>query len=486
MVGRLFNYIVRLAMTVLLARLLTTEEYGLYNLTLSTVTVAAAVAVFGLDTTVMRQIAVMRSRKDENGLWGTIQVGLGASLFFSAFVAAILFGLAYPIAENIFHDLRLAPLLQIAAFTVPLLTMSDVLAGATRGFRNMSDTVIAQNFVQPMVRIVLIVILAFGNLEVWQTVVIFGFADFCASLILLFQLNRKFGLRRSFSGARREIGQVLGFSFPLWLSDLLTNFRGNLQTLLIGSLGTIEGVGIFSIANQVTLLGTAFHASLNQSARPLIAELNDQGKRNQLGHIYQTTTRWVVTINLPIILIAILFPEQIMSIFGKSYIAGATTLSILALVNLVHVATGMCGALLEMTGHTVLKLVNTVIRVTLAIVMNFILIPRYGIVGAAIAALIHETVANILPLGQIWRLYGLQPYSSEILKPLLAAALGVGGGLLMREILPLNQSLAVLASHVVVVLAIYGLTLRLIGFSKEDRSMIRQIARPVRLLFSRR
>jgi O-antigen/teichoic acid export membrane protein len=486
MVGRTFNYFLRLGVTVLLAHLLTTEQMGLYNLAVSGATVAAAIAVFGLDTTIMRQIAIMRSRQDTNGLWGTIQVGLGASIFFSFFVATGLYALAYPIAENIFHEPRLVPLLQIASFTVPLLVMSDVLAGATRGFRNMSDTVIAQNIVQPLVRVGLIVLLALGKLEVWQTIVIFGFADLCASLVLLFQLNRKFNLRRSVSGARRDIRQVLGFSLPLWLSDLMTTFRGNLQTLLIGSLGTIEGVGIFSIANQVTLLGTIFHGSLNQSARPLIAELNDQGKRKQLEHVYQTTTRWVITINLPIILIALLFPEQIMSIFGKAYVAGATTLSILALVNLVHVATGMCGAILEMTGHTGLKLLNTTIRVSLAILMNFLLIPRYGIVGAALAALIHEVVANVLPLGQVWRLYHILPYSLQILKPLAASALAIGGGLLMRQILPLSSNVLVTASHILVVLGVYALTIRLMGFSHEDRSMIRQIARPVRLLFSRR
>jgi O-antigen/teichoic acid export membrane protein len=339
MAGRLFNYFLRLALTVLLARILTTEEYGLYNLAVSAATIAAAIAVFGLDTTLMRQIAIMRGRQDESGIWGAIQVGLGATLLFSAVVATGLFALAYPIAESLFHEPRLVPLLQLSSVFVPLLAMSDLLAGATRGFRNMSDTVIAQNIVQPLVRLVLIVILAIGQLEVWQTIIIFGVADFCASLILLIQLNRKFNLRRSLANAKRDIGHVLRFSFPLWLSDLLSTFRGNIQTLLIGSLGTISGVGIFSIANQVTLLGTIFHGSLNQSARPLIAELSDQGKRTQLEQVYQTTTRWVVTINLPIILIVLLFPEQIMSIFGKSYIAGATTLSILALVNLVQVAT---------------------------------------------------------------------------------------------------------------------------------------------------
>jgi hypothetical protein len=57
--------------------------------------------------------------------------------------------------------------------------------------------------------------------------------------------------------------------------------------------------------------------------------------------------------------------------------------------------------------------------------------------------------------------------------------------LLARQILPAEQNILIMAAHAVLVVAVYGLTLQLIGFSKEDRSVIRQIARPVRLLISR-
>lgn len=472
MFGRLVTYVSRFAITLILARSLGAEDYGLYNLAITAATIAGAISVFGLDSTMTRYIAIMNSRKDNAGLWGVIQVGVGFSLLLSVVMTTGLFALAYPISTIIFHDVRLAPLLQVAALVVPFLTLSDVLAGATRGFKKMADTVIAQNIVQPVIRLSLIIILAVGGLSLPVAVLIFGLADLSASLVLLYFLNRRFNLRRSLAQGKRNPREILAFSLPLWLSDILTTFRSNIQTLLIGSLGTIRGVGIFGIVNQVTLIGNIFHASMNQTAKPLIAELNDQGKHGRVEHIYQTTTRWVVTLNMPLILIIMLFPSPIMSIFGKSFADGAPALAIMGLVNFVNVATGMCGTVLDMTGHTRMKLANSVVRVSVGILANFLLIPRWGIVGAAMAALIHEIIANLLPLVEVWFLYRILPYSWAILKPLTAGIAAAGVTLLVRVWLPVSSELLSILLQVLLMLGVYALAVQLLGLSLEERRMV--------------
>ncbi|RPI78750.1 MAG: flippase, partial [Chloroflexi bacterium] len=393
-VGRLANFGTRFVINVILARLLSAEQYGLYSLSISAATIASGIAIFGLDSTVMRFIAIMKSRKDNEGLWGVLQVGLGFTLLLNVATSTVLFALAYPIAENVFHDLRLVPLLQIAAIIAPFLSFSSVLAGATRGFKNMKDTVVAQNFIQPIVRLILIVVLALSGISVMEAVIAFGLSDLTASIVLLYFLHKKFSLFRSLRSARRETREILSFSLPLWLSDMLVQFRGNIQTVLLGSLGSISGVGIFAIVNQVNLVGNIFHASLNQSARPLIAELSDRGDKFRMKQMYQTGTKWVVSLNLPMILIIILFPVELMSIFGKSFAAGAAALVIMAFAELVNVSTGMCGSIVDMSGHTRLKLANTIVRVAASIFFSFLLIPRYGLMGAAWTSLIQTVIAN--------------------------------------------------------------------------------------------
>jgi O-antigen/teichoic acid export membrane protein len=485
MFGRLATYVARFAITFVLARLMGAENYGLYNLAISAAMIAGAISVFGLDTTMTRYIAILNGRNDRRGVWGTIQIGIGGTLLLSVLTSTALFSLSSLIAENVFHDSRLAPLLQIASLTVPFLAMSDVLAGATRGFKRMSDTVIAQNIAQPLIRLILIILLAVVGFSTPVAILIFGASDLCASLILLYFLNKRFHLWRSLATGKRNPAELLGFTVPLGLSDLMTTFRSYLQTLLIGSLDTVRGVGVFSIANQVNQIGHLFHASMNQSARPLIAELSDQGKQPQVEHIYQTTTRWMVTLNLPMILLVTLFPTQIISIFGKSFLDGAPALAIMGLVNLISVATGMCGMILDMSGHTRMKLINSAIRVSVAILANFLLIPRFGVTGAAMAALIHEVVANALPMIQLWFLYRILPYNPNILKPLTAAVIAAGGALALRAWLPASDDPLLTVLHMVLVLVIYAVVVQRFGLSSEELMVVNRIRRRVGLLFSR-
>jgi O-antigen/teichoic acid export membrane protein len=224
-VGKLFTFVSRLIVTLLLTRFLGPENYGLYNVALSAATLASAFALIGLDDALVRYVALYASRHDEERLWGSIQIGLGIPMFLSALCGALLFGLAHFIAVNVFHDAALAPVLQLVSFIVPFLGLSDILAGATRGFKHMEDMVIAQNFVQPLVRVTLIVALAFVGLNITEAIIIYGLADFTASIVLFYFLNKRFALRRSLSSAKREPVEVLSYSIPMWVSNLITTFR---------------------------------------------------------------------------------------------------------------------------------------------------------------------------------------------------------------------------------------------------------------------
>ncbi len=464
-VGRLFNYGGRIVITFIVARLLSAEQYGMYNLAVSVTTIAAAVALFGLDTTLTRQIAILKGRRDPVGLWGTLQVGLGLGILFSALLTTTLFALAYPIANTLFHEPRLAPLLQLSCLFIPSLAMGDALAGATRGFKNMRDMVIAQNFVQPIVRLLLVGGLALFRFNVTHAILAYGLADTVATLMLVYYLNRHFPLSRPLRDARRDTREILSFTFPIWLTGMMSTFRGNIQTLLLGSLNTIVNVGIFAVANQLNLLGSIFHASITTSARPLIAELHDRGDWVMLHRLYQTTTRWVVLLNLPFILLMMLIPAQLLSLFGRSFMDGAAALRILAFVSVVNAGTGMCGAVLEMTGHTTLKLINAIIRLVLSLVLNILLIPRWGLLGAAVTALVIETVANVLPLIQVWFLYRLLPYSRGLLIPIVGGVAAAAAFLLLSIPFPvadnaLNTIVLVLISfgvYLVIILAL-GIT----------------------------
>lgn len=483
--GKMFLSASRFVIAVLLARLLGAEQYGLYNLAISTGTIASGLAVLGLDTALVRYVAILASRRDEAGLWGTLQVGLGISIFLSVLTGTALFALAYPIAANVFHEPKLAPLLQLISLIVPFLTLSEILTGANRGFKKMQYPVIAQFIAQPMIRLILIVVLAMAGLNATHAVAVYGLADCAASGILLYFLHKQFSLKRPLRAARRETRAILSFSLPDWLAGLLVTFRNNVQTVLLGTLNTITNVGIFTVVSHLTSISSMFYASINTSAKPIIAELHDRGDREQMGRIYQAATKWSLAVQLPVFLAMVLFPRPLLSIFGESFTGGASALVILAFADLVVVGTGMCGSILEMTGYAKLKLVNSLVRLALYLGLNVLLIPRWGVVGAATAALAGESMINLLRLVEVFILFRLLPYNRSFIKPIAAGALALASALLMGLWFPAEASLFFVAIHVLLIFAVYVGASLLLGLSPEERTMLARLHQRARMMISR-
>jgi O-antigen/teichoic acid export membrane protein len=478
--GNLFQYGSRFVIGLLMARLLGAEQLGLTNLALSTAYITASLAALGLSPAMTRYVSLFASRRDTAGLWGTVQTGLGLTAITGVFISIGLFVLTTPIAEQLFREPRLIPLLRVIALVVPFLALANIVAGATQGFKKMQYAVIGRQISLPAIRLVLILALAIvAGLNARRAVIAFGVAVIIVFVMLLYFLNKLFSLKRPLGTARRDIGELLRFALPIYLSDLIRTFGGQIQTILLGVLDTVANVGVFVVASRINIVGQMFHRSIVAASSPVVSELYDRGAGEQMRRFYQTVTKWTFTLNLPLFLIILLFPGPILSIFGKSFVGGATALTILAWANLVNTGTGICGVVLDMTGNTTLKLVNSLITFGLTLGLNFLLIPRWNLVGAAIAALASAAVVNLLRLLEVYILFRMHPYNSSFLKPVSAGlvTLIVAGGL--RWLSPSGLNLVYVVIGMVVMLVVYSGMILVLGLSPEDHMVLSRLRRRV-------
>ncbi|UCG25571.1 MAG: flippase [Chloroflexota bacterium] len=477
--GRLFVYGTRFILAFLMARALGADQYGLYTLAISVATIVAGVAVLGLHTAMVRYVAILNKKGDEAGMWGAIQIGIGLPALISTVLAIGLFALSYVVAHNIYDRPELAPMLQLMAIIVPLMTLSTVLAGATHGFKKMHYAVIAQNFVQVIVRLILIAILFFLGMQAIHALAVFGVANLIAVGLLFYFLNKEFPLRRGLRSAKRNWRELMGYSLPVWISGLLRSFRSNIQVLLLGTFYTAAGVGVFNVVGRVNLVGRMAFNSISTSSRPIIAEIHSQKDRVELANIYQTTTRWGVTVNLPIFLTLLLFSEGILAIFGDDFIAGAMAMRVLAFAELVDAFTGTCGAIIDMTGLTRVKVANSVIQLILAITVNVLLIPKYGLMGAAVGALIVNAAINTLRMIEVWYVFRILPLNRTFIKPIAAALLALAVALLVQQLLVDNMNLLLLILQVAILFAVYAGLLLLLGLPEQEKVIVAQARRRI-------
>lgn len=474
--GRLFTWGIRFGIAIMLARLLGADGYGVYNLALSIATLAAILPLMGLDAAIVRYTAIFAARGD----WAAVRANLGLMLRLSvALTLVVSIGLAVfaaPVAGVLLHDERLAPLVLISALMVPTLVLNIQLGSALRGLRRLGEEVLADQVAQPLIRLGLLLTLLVVGLTVTFALLAWTIASLAATALLAFFVLRALPrTRASGAGARLGLRELLRFSAPVFLSTVVLKSGHQLQTLLLGALSMVSEVGIFVVAANVNLIGSLFHSSIVSASMPLLAAAQDRDDRSALEKLYQLTSKWSFTLNLPIFLAVVAFPQALLSMFGPDFRAGAVPLMILATANLVNAGTGMSGAVLDMSGLTKFKLLNAAVSVALGIALNVILVPSLGLVGAAVAALAVTAGTNILSLVEVLLLVRVSPYGRSFLKPIVAGGAALVGSIGVKVLLDGAGELLQAAAGIPVLLVIYGAVLVALGIGDEDRLVLRRV-----------
>lgn len=476
--GRLFVWGMRFGLTVLVARLLGADSYGLYSIALTVATLGSAFSVIGLDSALIRYVAVYSRRADRRGVLATLRIGIGLPMLVSFLAAGLLVVLAGPIAGELVGDVRLEPLIRLVALLVPAMVANSVLSATLQGAQRIAWAVIAEQFAQPIARLLILMAFAMLGMTAELAILASTLATIAATALLTWFVHRQVSLSGLAAEARAEPGVLLRFSLPVYFSNLVTTFGGNLQTLLLGAMASVASAGIFAVANQVMLVGMLFHTAIVQAAMPIFAELQDGPDRRRLHALYRTTSKWTFSLNLPFFLIAVLFPQALLSIFGPEFLDGATALTILAFASLTNAATGTSGAVLDMTGHTRVKLVNSTLSVGLAIGLNLLLIPPLGVTGAAFASLGARATVNLLRVGEVLWLVRVGPYDRSWLKPVVAGAVAALAAWVVVIVLGDGISMVVSsAAGAVALIATYAGAIVALGLSDDDRAIVSRAGR---------
>jgi O-antigen/teichoic acid export membrane protein len=484
--GSFFELGCRFVMALLLARTLGASSYGLYILAVSAASLFFGISLLGLDDAMVRYVAMLSGRKDEAGVRGTIEVGLGFAVPTGVLMGVGLYFAADPIATTVFHEPRLGRMLELVAVVVPFLTVSNVLAGAARGFRRMDYVALSENVVQSLARIVLLgVFLLFGGLTTVTAVVIFGLSDIASTVTLTLLLDKYVHWRTLHrADARRDFGEIFKFAFPLWLSGLLRQFRSYLAALILGASGSAANVGIFAVVTNVNTVAHVCLLSIYVAVRPTLAQLHDRGDRHGLGEVYRAATRWSLALNIPFFLVTVLYPDAILGVFGHAFAAGATALIILSVAELVNAGTGVCGPIIDMTGHTKLKLVNSLVWTVLVVGGSAVMIPAWGVVGAATAAFLAVIVVNGLCVVEVWWIERLLPFDATFIKPVVAGTVAFAFGWLLATWKPVGEQLAPAIVQGLLVTGVYAGLVFGLGLAADDRLVLARIGRKATRAFA--
>jgi len=472
-IGTALGYLSRM----IIARFLGASDYGLISLGFAAMTIAATLSLVGYGTGIQRYISFYKGKGDEGRIKGTILGALKICFPLSLIFTFGIFFYAEWISIHIFHEANLTPVLRIFTIGVPFWVLVSIFIAGIVGFQKIKYQVYTMFIFTDTFKLIAIVTfigLGYGVLGAsagWLLAII------GTSVLAFYFLEKKvFPLLNTKVKAVSEDKELFFFSFPLIFAGLAGLIVSWTDTLMLGYFCTSSEVGIYNAAMPTARLLALVLNPVGIIFMPVVTELYARSKIDDLRNTYSSVTKWVFVIILPGFLLMSLFSTSIIRImFGSEFIGGAMALSILAFCNFVYAMIGLAGSILTTYGRTKIIMGCSFAGAGSNVLLNFILIPMYGVNGAAIATGSSAVLMGILYLFFVYRIARMQPFRWNYVKPLFAALIAVSVVYVITKYM-IGDSLVSLIGMLFVFLFLYFFLLLFFkSFEEEDLMIMRAI-----------
>ncbi len=479
-----FGYIFK----VYLARVLGAEALGIYALGMTVAGLAGIFGGLGLTWAASRFPAAYLS----TGRMEDLRAFMAWSVLILAGVNGALAGcvvlMRHWVSINLYHTPALAGYLGLFALILFLGALTTFFAQLLTGYKQVAKRTIITNFAGVLLSILFTVILLTLRTGLWGYI----FAQVASAIVVLIllvwttyrltPLPARFAMK-PISYPPRE---MFSFAAAAFAMDIMGFLYGQTDKIVLGFYLNARSVGVYAVAATVVAFVPIVLQSVNQIFSPTIADLHARGEVALLNRLFQTLTKWVVGLTLPLVAVVIVFSRVLMRIFGHDFEAGWVILVIGAAGQLVNCATGSVGYLLLMSGNEKrlvrIQLVMAVVTVTLCL----LLVPRWGIAGAALAAALGNAGSNAWLLLEVKKTLGLFPYNRSYwglaLPTAVAFAATIGLRIGLRSV---GADIAVLVLSTVLVYVFFLGAVLFSGLDADDRLIAEAIWSRVRNCFPR-
>src|ERR1022692_2566683 len=462
LVGALVAAVATLGSTVLVTQVFTPPVAGVFFSATSLFLIVESVASLGAYTGAVYFIARLRLLGQEGRISAILRAAIIPVVVASVTGAAALLIFAGPIASGLSgghlesggaSPSAVATALRALAITLPFAAILDTLLGASRGYRDMRPSVVIDKLARSVAQLAGVALaVAAGSAALLAPLWALPYIPAAAAAWIWLRRVRRsrppphavppeFAALLALSTPVRADGTKLGpgesnaderlananprgfwrFTTPRAIASLAQITIQRIDIVLVAIIRGPRDAAIYTAATRFLVAGQFGNAAISQAAQPRFTELFAVGNRREANLVYQATTAWLVLLTWPLYSLALVYGPQFLSIFGRSYNAGVTVMVILAITQLVAAACGQVDMVLITTGRSSWSLANGLLAMVVNVSIDLLLIPRYGITGAAIGWAAAIGAANLMPLLQLaFSSFRLHPFGRD---SLLACAL---------------------------------------------------------------
>tara|TARA_B110000211_G_scaffold730_1_gene836 strand:+ start:2276 stop:3631 length:1356 start_codon:yes stop_codon:yes gene_type:complete len=393
-------------LTLLIANLFGANGLGDYVLAITILRLFTLLAKLGLDTTSIRFIAAFASQDKWTSIF-RFRKQIISILSISSIVASLLmYFLAEPIADLINANYKY---IQLSAFFVLPMAFFMLHYESLRGLKRIAAFSFFYMMAQGLFTIVSVLII--HQFTISSNVPIYAYLVSVFIVSILSFLSFKYSLKKSAKGKEsaekelRSYSEILKISVPLMFAQSVQFIMAWTDKLMLGAIDTpnvslglttnSSEVGIYHTAFKLSMFAAVSLMSINSIASPKFAEMYASKNKEGLKKIVHQSTKMIFWVTLPLVVIFFSIPDFLLGLFGEEFKIGMFAFILLSCGKMISAFSGSVGNILQMTGNQNILARILFLGAIINVLLNLILIPKYGINGAAIASTISTVFWNI-------------------------------------------------------------------------------------------
>jgi O-antigen/teichoic acid export membrane protein len=460
---RLIGLIAGFGINYALARFYGSSVLGAYAVVKTIIATASVVTVFGLGNTLINYIPELLDHEQNGDIRRLITKAITTTAVVSVFSACIIYFYKYPIDKHIFDKTNIINVLPLAGIILVFFSLEKVLRGLFRAYKKATLYNLVKISTQKIALLAFVIAgLVLSAKDVTFVVSSYGASVFLTVLLLLYAVkNLKIGLHPkhlfskftylSKSSVTRYAGSMLSIS-------IVSRMMNRSDILIMGLFLSSDKIGIYKVSLSLAVLMSFLHNATNSIFAPIISDLTSNKNIKTLQKVYSTVTKWVVTASIPMLISFMVFPSLVLSVFGQSYMKGNILLQALLVAEFSKVVVGANGYILNFSRYESLMVLNNTTVAILNVLLNFLLIPYIGVLGAAIASAVSLSILNFAKLAQVYYFLDIMPYTREYLPTFAMSILLLGLSILFRN------KVSSIHEFLLLVLFCYGVAMTFMSF----------------------
>lgn len=380
----------------IVARLYGAAIYGTFTYLFTTVTILANIAVLGLNTLLIKETAICKSKQEWGRLKGLLIIATISVITASGILSVTTILLFRSL--NVLSKIGDIYLIQLTLISLPLFALILLYQSFLQGFQKILTSQLAEKVIKPLVFILFVGGIYFlGNSIDITGLIWLNTVSFTAGFIwVIWRVMKTAGaVFHNTKSNYKNCSWIKAASY-FFVLGVLQIINSRIDIFLLGLWKSNTEVGIYNVAVRLADFITMSLLVVNTVIAPAISRLYHSGEKEKLQRLLSGSAKVALFISLPVITILVFGGKWVLSIFGDEFVQGYIPMLIVIAAQAFNVVCGSSGYVLMMTGNEKFAFISLLVSCVLNIVLNILFIPLWGMYGTALSVAASIVVWNAL------------------------------------------------------------------------------------------